>query len=92
MLVINSDNTYMHAYSKGSSGKDLIQSGTWTTDGRSIGFAKFEAWDQFGPLPDGVQLPSPAGTSFPIRQNLNGNYEIDANSDRGETFVQIERD
>ena len=92
MLVLNSDSTYVHLYTHGSSGKDLTQSGNWKKDSEStIGFSNFVAWDLFGPLPDGVMYPEPAGTAFPLSQGLNGNYEIEANSDRGETWVQVDR-
>ena len=91
ILIIKDDSTYVHLYTKGSSGKDLIQSGTWKADGTRIIFANFVSWDLFGPLPDGVMDPDPEMTGFPLRQDLNGNYEIDAGPDRGATFVQIER-
>jgi hypothetical protein len=35
--------------------------------------------------------PDPASTAFSLRQRADGNYEIEANSDRGESWVQIER-
>lgn len=92
ILVINSDSTYVHFYANGSSGKQLVQDGTWKQgEGESIVFSRFVGWDLFGPTPDGVMYPDPANTAFPLRHGLNGDYEIDANSDRGEKFVQIER-
>jgi len=91
LLILNSDSTYVHLYTHGSSGKDLVESGGWKELGHSIGFGDFIAWDLFGPLPDGVMYPDPAKTAFPLKQELNGNYEIDAGPDRGETWVQIER-
>ncbi|HUB51156.1 MAG TPA: hypothetical protein VL986_03360 [Terracidiphilus sp.] len=39
ILVLNSDSTYVHLYTHGSSGKDLVQSGTWNESG----FYKFVA-------------------------------------------------
>ena len=92
ILVLNNDSTYVHIYTKGSSGKDLMQSGHWERFGSTIGFDHFVAWDLFGPLPDGVMYPDPANTSFPLSQGFGGNYEIDAGPDRGEKFIQIERD
>jgi hypothetical protein len=87
------DPTYLHIYSKGSSGKDLTQRGTWTRDGNSILFGEFIAWDLGGPLPGGVMYPDPAGFASlnGLMQELSGNYEITMNSDRGQRFVQIER-
>ncbi|HUB51157.1 MAG TPA: hypothetical protein VL986_03365 [Terracidiphilus sp.] len=35
--------------------------------------------------------PDPANTHLPFEQDLNGNYEIVVDSDRGEEFVQIDR-
>jgi hypothetical protein len=93
VLVIKDDSTYVHLYTRGSSGKDLVQSGHWNRASETtIGFENFVAWDLFGPLPDGVMYPDPANTAFSISRNLNGNYEIDTGPDRGEAFVQIERD
>lgn len=92
ILVINNDSTYVHVYTKGSSGKDLTQSGHWNIDSAaSIGFDNFVAWDLFGPTSDGVRYPDPANTALALSQDLTGNYEIDAGPDRGERFVQIER-
>ncbi len=92
ILVINSDSTYVHFYANGSSRKQLVQDGTWKQgEGDSIVFGKFVGWDLFGPTPDGVTYPDPANTAFPLGRGLNGDYEIDANPDRGEKFVQIER-
>ncbi len=92
ILILNSDSTYVHLYTHGSSGKDLMQSGYWKKDSETtIGFYNFVAWDLFGPLPDGVMYPDPANTGFPLRQGMDGSYEIEANPDRGETWVQIER-
>jgi hypothetical protein len=91
VLIIKDDHTYVHVYTEGSSKKDLIQSGSWEDAGRSIEFSGFVAWDLFGPLPDGVMYPDPTGTSLPLKERIDGNFEIDAGPDRGETFVQVER-
>jgi len=91
ILILNSDSTYVHLYTHGSSGKDLMESGGWKEYRNSIDFGNFVAWDLFGPLPDGAMHPDPANTAFPFKQGLNGNYEIDAGPDRGEHWVQIER-
>jgi hypothetical protein len=92
LLVINPDSTYVHFYTGGSSGKNQVQSGSWTIGiGKSLVFKGFIAWDLFGPMPDGVMYPDPANTAFPISQASNGSYEIDADPDRGEKFVQIQK-
>jgi len=88
ILVLNSDSTYVHLYTHGSSGKDLVQSGTWSDKG---GFDRFVAWDLYGPLPDGVMYPDPARTGLSFQLGLNGNYEIAVDNDRGEKFVQVDR-
>lgn len=91
LIVINSDSTYVHLYVKGSSGKTLVQEGSWKKGvGNSVGFYGFVAWDLFGPTPDGVMYPEPTNVAFPYSQGVNGDYEIDANSDRGEKFIQIQ--
>jgi hypothetical protein len=82
----------VHFYTGGSSGKNQVQSGSWTIGiGKSLVFKGFIAWDLFGPMPDGVMYPDPANTAFPISQASNGSYEIDADPDRGEKFVQIQK-
>ncbi|MGB8030012.1 MAG: hypothetical protein WCF30_10145 [Terracidiphilus sp.] len=93
ILILDGDSTYMHAYTKGSSKKDLMQSGTWMRDGNSIDLSGFVAWDLGGPLPDGVMYPDPAGFSSlnGLKQEMNGDYEINVNPDRDQRFVQIER-
>lgn len=92
LLVINADSTYVHFYAEGSSGENLVQGGRWIRGvGNSIGFSGFIAWDLFGPTPDGVMYPDPANTALPFRQEANGNYEIDADPDRGEKFVEIQQ-
>jgi hypothetical protein len=93
LLILNDDSTYLHVYTKGSSGKDLMQKGTWNRNGDSIGFSEFVSWDLGGPLPDGVMYPDPAGFESlnGLRQELNGNYQISMNPDRDQEFVQIER-
>ncbi|MGB6690477.1 MAG: hypothetical protein WBE76_21795 [Terracidiphilus sp.] len=92
ILVLNDDSTYAHFYTKGSSGKDLVQKGSWKRGvGNSLVFSGFVGWDLFGPTPDGVMYPDPTTTALSYSQGLDGSYEIDANSDRGEKFVQIER-
>ncbi len=92
ILILNSDSTYVHIYTHGSSGKDLMQTGQWKNGvGKTIVFSNFVAWDLLGGTPDGVMYPDPANTAFPFGQMLNGNYEIDAGPDFGEHFVQIER-
>jgi hypothetical protein len=93
ILVLNGDSTYMHAYTQGSSRKDLMQSGTWKRDRNSIDFSGFVAWDLGGPLPGGVMNPDPAGFSSlnGLSQELNGDYEITVNPDRDQRFVQIQR-
>jgi len=87
ILVLNSDGTYVHLYTHGSSGKDLVQSGTWN-DAR---FNKFVAWDLYSPLADGIMYPDPANTQLSFEQDLNGNYEIVVDPDRGEKFIQVDR-
>ena len=91
MLVLNCDFTYTHLYTKGSSGKTLVQEGEWKNEFSSIYFDKFVAWDLLGVTPEGVMYPDPVGTAFPLGQNASGNYEINVGPDRGEKFIQIER-
>jgi hypothetical protein len=35
--------------------------------------------------------PDPANTAFSMERTLDGYYEINADPDRGEKFVQVER-
>ncbi len=93
ILIVNDDSTYLHIYTKGSSGKDLMQRGTWKRDGDTIFFSDFIAWDLGGPLPNGVMYPDPTGFASlnGLRQGPDGNYEITMNSDRDQRFIQIER-
>ncbi len=92
ILVLNSDSTYVHLYTKGSSKKDLMQSGTWMAEGTAgIVLDKFVSWDLGGPLDDGVMYPDPEGIVFSLSQDLDGKYEINADPKRGEKFVQIDR-
>jgi hypothetical protein len=90
ILVINKDSTYTHFYTKGSSGKDLVQNGTWKTYGGSIDFSGFVGGDLGGPDQQGVMFPDPAVTGLPL-SNFGGVHEIDANPDRGQKFIQIEK-
>jgi hypothetical protein len=92
ILLLNSDSTYVHIYTHGSSGRDLMQTGQWKNGvGKSVVFYNFVAWDLLGGSPDGVMYPDPANTAFPLGQMSNGNYEIDAGPDFGEHWIQIER-
>ncbi len=92
ILVINADSTYVHFYTGGSSGKNLVQDGSWNRGvGSTIGFSGFIGWDLMGGTPDGVMYPDPASTALPYGQDLNGNYKIDVGPDFDEKFVQIQR-
>jgi hypothetical protein len=90
ILVLNRDFTYSHVYTKGSSGKDLVQSGTWTSYGSDVVFHGFVSWDLLGPESQGVRYPDPATTSFPLGTMNGGQYEIDVGPDRSQQFIQIE--
>lgn len=88
LIVLNPDHTFEHFYSRGSTGKDLSQSGHWQTSPGKITFDPFIGWDLFGPTPKGIASPEPATTTLPLR--LEGNYQIDVNLDRGQTFYQVD--
>ena len=90
-MVLQKDNTYVHFYAGGSSGKSLTQEGGWKENGSSIMFSRFVAWDLYGPLPNGVTFPDAATSGFSLEQSMNGSYEIKVDPDRDEKFVQIER-